>query len=72
MWSKSPTEMRQGHERHIYPPRIKMTITMKKPDVTIKLPIKFKGHLGDGNGLDVELTLPLGIIIVEVRKFYDV
>ena len=45
----------------MYPPRVKMTVSMKNPKLnhSITLPVKFLGSVGDDK-LDVELTLPLG------------
>ena len=43
----------------MYPPRVKMTVSLKNPDLTLKLPVKFTGCLSDSQ-LDVELTFPLG------------
>ena len=51
--------MQLRHERNMYPPRVKMTIILRDPNVIIKLPVKFSGHDGD-NQLDVELSVPLG------------
>ena len=45
----------------MYPPCVKMTVSMKNPKLnhSITLPIKFLGCVGDGK-LDIEVTLPLG------------
>lgn len=43
----------------MYPPRVKMTVSLRNPDLTLKLPVKFSGCLSDSQ-LDVELTFPLG------------
>ena len=51
--------MQLRHKRNMYPPRVKMTIRLRNPDVIIKLPVKFSGHDCDDQ-LDVELTVPLG------------
>ena len=51
--------MQLRHKRNMYPPRVKMTIRLRNPDDIIKLPVKFSGHVCDGQ-LDVELTVPLG------------
>ena len=51
--------MRRRHQRRMYPPRVKMTVSLKNPDLTLKLPVKFTGCLSDSQ-LDVELTFPLG------------
>ena len=41
-----------------------MTISLNNPDITIKLPVKFSGYVGeDDHRLDVELILPIGISI---------
>ena len=54
--------MQFKHETKIYPPRVKMTVTMKKEyaDEVIKLPVKIEGSQSDDQ-LDTELTFPLGI-----------
>ena len=53
--------MRRRHERRMYPPRIKMTVSLNNSDITIKLSVKFSGYVGeDDHELDVELTLPIG------------
>ena len=51
--------MKLKHERNMYPPRIKMTVSMNNPNHSITLPVRFLGCEGDDK-LDVELTLPLG------------
>ena len=50
--------MQLRHKRSMYPPRVKMTITLRNPSDIIKVPVKFSGHV-DAE-LDVELTVPLG------------
>lgn len=54
--------MKLKHERNMYPPRVKMTVSiyMNNPD-PFTLPVKFLGCEGTSDDkLDVELTLPLG------------
>ena len=55
--------MRRRHQRKMYPPRVKMTVSLKNPDITLKLPIKFAGCSSD-NQLDVEITFPLGDLAI--------
>lgn len=42
----------------MYPPRVKMTVDMKDPDTTIKLPVTIEGCSGNSQ-LDMELIFPL-------------
>ena len=52
--------MRREHEKKIYPPRVKMTISINDPSLThFVLPVKFVGC--SENELDTDLFLPLGI-----------
>ena len=46
----------------MYPPRVKMTVTIKNHDSAFKLPIKVLGCSSESN-LNVELTIPLGMTI---------
>ena len=46
----------------MYPPRIKMTVSMRNPTSTLTLPIKFVGCSSDSQ-LDMELTFPFGNLI---------
>ena len=56
-WDEKFEIMKRKHERNMYPPRIKMTVSMNNPNQFITLPVKVLGCEGDK--LDVELTLPL-------------
>ena len=58
-WSMGIETMQLRHDLRMYPPRVKMTVSMKSSDVAFKLPIKFNG-CSDDSQLDIELTLPLG------------
>ena len=50
--------MKEKHDKRIYPPRIKITVKSKKPDVPlIKLPIRFQGCSMD-EILDEDLIVP--------------
>ena len=61
VWKKSFDDMRRRHERRMYPPRIKMTVSLHNPDIRVKLPLSFSGYVGEeDHELDVELTLPIG------------
>ena len=51
--------MKLQHEKNMYPPRVKMTVTMKYPDHAFKLPVKISGCSGTDQ-LDVDITFPLG------------
>ena len=53
--------MQLRHERKMYPPRVKMTVTMNNSDKVIKLPVKIEGSLSDDQ-MDTELTFPLGTV----------
>ena len=60
-WDKNFTIMQRKHERKMYPPRVKMTVSIKDSSLThFVLPVKFVGC--KDNELDTDLTLPLGII----------
>ena len=61
-WSKGFDSMRLRHARRMYPPRVKMTITLKDFSLTFKLLVKFIGCSQDSN-LDVELTFPFSKFI---------
>ena len=50
--------MQLRHKRSMYPPRVKMTVTLRNRGDIFKVPVKFSGHV-DAE-LDVELTVPLG------------
>jgi hypothetical protein len=50
--------MKLKHKTKMYPPRVKMTVSMNNPNHFI-LPVKVLGCEGNDK-LDVELTLPLG------------
>ena len=43
----------------MYPPRVKMTVSLASPTVTFKLPVKFSGTVSDDE-MNTELTFPLG------------
>ena len=43
----------------MYPPRVMMTISIRSPELTHALPIKFEG-CADNSQLDVDLTIPFG------------
>ena len=58
-WDKNFTVMQRKHERKMYPPRVKMTVSIKDPNAHFVLPVKFVGCIE--NELDTDLTLPLGI-----------
>ena len=51
--------MKRRHERRMYPPRIKMTVSLYNSDTQVKLPVKFSGYVED-HQLDTELILPSG------------
>ena len=53
-WTRRLDDMRLRHQRKMYPPRVKMTVILKNPDHTLKLPIKVIGSCS--SNLDVELT----------------
>ena len=45
----------------MYPPRVKMTVSIKHPNLNqFILPVKFEGCRDDGE-LDMDLTLPFGM-----------
>ena len=58
-WKRDFNDMKQRHERKMYPPRVKMTVAMRNPTCTHKVPIKFEG-CEDNLPLNVDLTIPLG------------
>ena len=43
----------------MYPPRVKMTVTLRNPNHVLKLPVKFEGCTSDSQ-LDTDITFPLG------------
>lgn len=55
----------------MYPPRVKMTVAMTNPSHFITLPVKVSGCESDGN-LDMELTLPLGIIDIKCYSYNNI
>ena len=57
-WNEKFEIMKRKHERNMYPPRVKMTVSINNPNHSITLPVKVLGCEGDDK-LDVELTLPL-------------
>ena len=56
-WGNPFDFMRLKHETKMYPPRVKMIITLNNLSQSFKLQIKFIGCSHDSQ-LDVELTLP--------------
>ena len=64
-WSMGIETMQLRHDLKMYPPRVKMTISMKSSDLAFKLTIKFNG-CSDDSQLDTELTFPLGKVITTV------
>ena len=59
-WDKDFTVMQRKHDKRIYPPRVKITISFKDPSLTqFVLPVQFVGC--SENELDTDLSLPLGI-----------
>ena len=61
VWKRSFDDMKQRHELKMYPPRIKVTVSLYNSDTKVKLPVKFSGYVGeDGHDLDTELILPIG------------
>ena len=58
-WTMGFENMQLRHNLKMYPPRVKMTVSMNSSDVAFKLPIKFNG-CSDDSQLDIELTFPLG------------
>ena len=69
---KSFDDMRRRHEKRMYPPRIKMTVSLYNSDTKVKLPVKFSGYVEDDHQLDTELILPIGniffsFIIISIR-----
>ena len=59
-WQKDFDAMLLRHKRKMYPPRVKMTVTMRNPETIIKLPVRIEGCVD--KRLDTELTFPLGNI----------
>ena len=62
-WKRDFSDMKQRHERKMYPPRVKMTVSMRNPKLTHTLPIKFEG-CEDNLQLNVDLTIPLGKLVM--------
>ena len=60
-WEARINVMKLNHETNMYPPRVKMTITMRNPetDIDIKLPITFEGCSSDSQ-LNTDIIFPLG------------
>ena len=50
--------MQLQHLNEMYPPRVKITVTITRMDRAFKLPIKFEGPVSD-HRLNVDLTFPL-------------
>ena len=57
-WEKGEDHMRLRHEKKMYPPRVKMTVSMTDPHQAFKLPVRFEGCSSDSQ-VDLELTFPL-------------
>ena len=51
------------HERKMYPPRVRLTIRMRDPNLITTIPVRFIGCAVEGK-LDIELSLPLGNTIM--------
>ena len=51
--------MKLQHETRMYPPRVKMTVTLRNPDQILKIPVKFEGCSSDSQ-LNTDITFPLG------------
>lgn len=51
--------MQRRHERRMYPPRVKMTVSLTSPTITFKLGVRFSGTVSDDE-MDTELAFPLG------------
>ena len=61
-WKSGVDHMQLQHLNEMYPPRVKMTVTVSSignPNEAFKLPIKFEGPCDHDNRLDMELTFPL-------------
>ena len=58
-WEARVEVMKLKHETNMYPPRVKMTVTMRNPENNIKLPIKFEGCSSDSQ-LNTDIIFPLG------------
>ena len=58
-WKFTFGKMEKLHKRKMYPPRVKMTVSMRNPKHILKLAIKFAGCSSDCQ-LDVDITFPLG------------
>ena len=50
--------MKLQHNKKMYPPRVKMSVTTWNPDKIFKLPVKITGS--SDRQLDVDITIPLG------------
>ena len=48
------------HEKHVYPPRVNMTVTLKDPGSVFKLLIRFEGCSSDSQ-LNADITFPLSM-----------
>ena len=59
-WDRDFAVMQRKHEMKMYPPRVKMTVSIKDPNTQFVLPVKFSGCRNDGE-LDMDITLPLGM-----------
>lgn len=58
-WSRRLDDLKLRHQTGLYPPRVKVSISLKSPDHFFKLPFKFTGCSSD-HTLDMELNFPLG------------
>ena len=58
-WKRDFNDMRRRHGRKMYPPQVKMTVSIRNPEFTLTLPVKFEGCT-DNSQLNVDLTIPLG------------
>ena len=59
-WDKKFSIMQRKHEKKMYPPRVKMTVSINDSNLThFVLPVKFVGCRD--NELETDLTLPLSI-----------
>lgn len=53
--------MKIRHETNIYPPRVKMTVTLTNADHPVKVPVVFEGCSKESQ-LNSDITFPLGKI----------
>ena len=62
--------MKLKHETRMYPPRVKMTVVMSNTS-PFRLSLKVAGCSSE-NQLDMDIALPLGIIILLSNFLYEV